>query len=172
MICAAIYGEPLQFPLVNPWRKAYIIFGGRRMGSVVVKNTLLALMAAAAILVGIIYFAGKRSQPTPVEAGIPEYPGAAAVADSFSMRLPGGRNNESVTATIYRTGDPPEKVITFYKQKLAGKIQVLERDLGGNASAAFRTSVNGKSILIMISTNEDAKETEIAIGTLASPPTH
>jgi hypothetical protein len=155
---------------VRPDRKAYIFFQGKQFGGIVVKNILLAVIAAAAIAGGVLYFAEKRSQPASIEAGIPEYPGAAADADSFSMSLPAAESAKLIKAVIYRTDDPPEKVIAFYKEKLAGKTQVIEQNRNGKAFAIFRAEVNGKSIVIMIGFNEDAKKTEIVMGTLASPP--
>jgi hypothetical protein len=134
------------------------------------KTVLLAVITATVIAGGVLYFAEKRSQFTSLESGIPEYPGSAAEADSFSVRLPAAQNAKPVSAVIYRTNDPSAKVISFYKEKLGGKTQVLERDQDGNASAVFRTDINGKSTIIMISSNKDEKTTEIVIGTYASPP--
>ena len=135
-----------------------------------VKNILLAVMAAAAIAGGVFYFSGKRPQSTFLETGIPEYPGSTEESDSFSIRLPVAESANLVKAEIFRTRDSSAKVIAFYKEKLAGKMQVLERNPDGNASAVFHTEINGKSTIIMVSPNKDEKLTEIVIGTLASPP--
>jgi hypothetical protein len=134
----------------------------------VVKNVLLAMIAAAAIAGGIFYFAEKRSQFSSLDVGIPEYPGSAVETDSFSLSLPAAESAKPVKAMICRTNDPPAKVISFYKEKLAGKTQVLERNEDGNASAVFHTDIGGKSTIIMISADKDQKTTEIVIGTLAS----
>ena len=151
--------------------KGIYIFLGRKTGGVVAKNILLALTATIVIVGGILYFAGKRSQPALVEIGVPEYPRAVASVDSFSVRLSAEESAGVAKAVVYKTDDPPEKVITFYKEKLGGKTQVLERNQDGNSSAVIRTVVNGRSTFIMISTNEGAKKTEIVIGTLVSSPT-
>jgi len=137
----------------------------------VTKNIVLALIAAIAIVGGILYFAGKRSQSALVEIGVPGYPRAVESADSFSMRISIEESAGVAKAVVYKTDDPPEKVIDFYKEKLGGKTQVLERNQDGNSTAIIRTVVNGKSTFIMISPSEGAKKTEIVIGTLVSPLT-
>jgi hypothetical protein len=136
----------------------------------VAKNILLALVAAAVIAGGALYFAKKRSQPVPIEAGIPLYPGVVTDTDSFALRLSPADRARLIKAITYRTDDPSAKVIAFYKEKLAGKTQVLEQNRRGNPSAVFRTEVDGKPKLIMISWNEDTNKTEIVISTVAPPP--
>jgi hypothetical protein len=134
------------------------------------KNILLALIAMGVIAGGAIYFAKKRPQPISIEEGIPIYPGASTNTDSFAVRLSPADRARLVKAVTYRTDDPSAKVIAFYKEKLAGKTQVLEQGRRGIPSAVFRTEVSGKPKLIMISSNEDTNKTEIIISTIAPPP--
>lgn len=135
------------------------------------KTVLLAVTAIAAIAGGIlyVYIAEKQRQSFSLETGIPEYPGATAETDSFSLNLPAVERAKLVRAMIYRTNDPSAKVISFFKEKLAGKTKVLERNEDGNAAAVFHTDINGKATIIMISSSKNQKTTEIVTGTLAKP---
>jgi len=70
------------------------------IGGNVIKNILLAVIAATVIAGGILYFQGGGRSFTSLESGIPEYPGSAAEADSFSVRLPGAQKRKPVKAVI------------------------------------------------------------------------
>lgn len=116
---------------------------------------------------------GPELQPEPgaVEAGVPIYPGAknALAPDRFSQRLLPQDRAKLVKAVVYETEDPSAKVISFYKDNLKGKWQVLEAKHGGLPSAVFRVEVEGQHKLLMISQNEDAARTEIVIGNIEAP---
>jgi len=61
-------------------------------------------------------------------------------------------------------------VISFYKEALKGKAQVLETKTHGLPSAAIRVEVDGLYKLLVITANEDSGKTEIVIGNIQNPP--
>jgi len=114
-----------------------------------------------------------REQPEPksIDAGVPLYPGSKSVlsSDSFSQRLLPQDRAKVVKAVIYETEDPSTKVITFYKNNLKGKYQVLESKHGGLPSAVFRVEIEGQYKLLMITEDEDSGRTQIVIGNIKPP---
>ncbi|NWG12287.1 MAG: hypothetical protein HXY20_01995 [Acidobacteria bacterium] len=113
----------------------------------------------------------RQPEPPAIEAGLPLYPGArnALAPDRFSQRLLPQDRAKLVKAVIYETEDPPTKVISFYKENLKGKYQVLETKKGGLASAVFRVEADGQYRLLMITHEEDSGKTEIVIGLISRP---
>ncbi len=113
----------------------------------------------------------EQPEPEAIEAGLPLYPGArnALAPDRFSQRLLPQDRAKVVKAAVYETDDPTTKVISFYKEKLKGKYQVLEAKKGGLPSAVFRVEVEGQYKLLMITHQEDSGKTEIVIGVISAP---
>ncbi len=105
-----------------------------------------------------------------LDEGVPTYPGAKALSDGFSKHLLPQDRAKLVRAVLYETEDPPSKVISFYKETLKGKAQVLEAKTHGLPSAAIRVEVNGQYKLLLITANEDSGKTEIVIGNIQNPP--
>jgi hypothetical protein len=134
----------------------------------VIKNVLLGALAVAILAGGFVYYWSRR-QFAPIEVGVPIYPGSQTDTDSFAVRLSPRDRARLVKAVTYRTDDPPAKVISFYKEQLKGKMEVLETSRRGIPSAVFRTQVDGKPKIIMITSNEDTQKTEILISTVAPP---
>jgi hypothetical protein len=135
-----------------------------------VKTAALAVLALIVLAGGIWYFASKRMQFVPPDAGIPTYPGAQNInSDSFSARLKPSDRARLIKAVIYESGDSTDKVIAFYKEQLKGKSQVFERSTRGIPWAVIRTEVNGKPRIVKITHNEDTNKTEIAIGLFEEP---
>jgi hypothetical protein len=133
-----------------------------------IKKILLAVLVAAVLAAGTWYFVAKRHLPAPVDAGVPVYPGAKNMnADTFSARLSPRDRARLVKVVFWETADPPEKVIQFYKEKLPGKTAVAERRLHGLPAAVFRTEIDGKPKLLMVSVNEETEKTEISIGNIS-----
>jgi hypothetical protein len=132
------------------------------------KNAVLGIVAVAVIGAGIAYFWSRR-QPVSVDIGVAIYPGAQTDADSFAARLSPRDRARLVKAVTYRTDDPPDKVIAFYKEQLKGKTDALESSRGRIPFAVFRTQVDGKPKVVMISYNEDTQKTEITIGAITTP---
>ncbi len=114
---------------------------------------------------------GEQPEPRAIEAGLPLYPGArnALAADRFSQRLLPQDRAKVVKAVVYETEDPTSKVISYYKENLAGKYQILEAKKGGLPSAVFRVDVDGEYRLLMITHEEDSGKTEIVIGIISTP---
>jgi hypothetical protein len=132
-----------------------------------VKNILLAVAVAAVLAGGIWYFTSKPVVYTPIEAGVPIYPGATnANADTFSSRLKPQDRAKLIKLVIFETADPPQKVIAFYREQLKGKSEILERSSRGIPSAVIRTETGGKPKLIAITSNEDTGKTAITIGNI------
>lgn len=128
----------------------------------------LSSLIVAALL--SILSAGCSRQPA-IDAGVPVYPGARNVsAETFSSRLKPIDRERLVKMVRYETEDPVTKVTAFYKEKLGGKVQVLERTTGGSPAAVIRAEIGGKSKFLMITANEDTEKTEILIGDIAEPP--
>jgi hypothetical protein len=132
------------------------------------RNVILCLLAAAAIIGGIAYYR-SRQQYVPIELGIPIYPGATTDKDTFATRLSPRDRARLVKAVTYRTGDAPAKVISYYKEQLKGKTQVLETTRRGIPSAVFQTEIDGKPKFILITYNEDSEKTQILISSIAPP---
>lgn len=131
------------------------------------KNLVLVVVTAAVVAGGIWYFASRRVDYTPIEAGVPIYPGAKnANADTFSSRLKPRDRARLVKLVIFETDDPPQKVIDFYKAQLKGRAQVLERSTRGIPGAVIRAEIDGKFKLIAVTFNEDTEKTQISIGNI------
>ncbi len=113
----------------------------------------------------------EQPEPKAIEAGMPLYPGArnALAPDRFSQRLLPQDRAKVVKAAVYETHDPTTKVISFYKENLKGKYQVLEAKKGGLPSAVFRVEVGGQYKLLMITHEEDSGKTEIVMGIISTP---
>lgn len=136
-----------------------------------VKYIVAAVLAAAVVVGGVYYFKVMRPIPPMVDEGLPHYPGARNVnADTFSSRLSPRDRARLVKAVIFQTDDPTDKVITFYKENLKGKTQTFEKKGRGAQGAVFRTEVNGKARIIMVTFNEDTNKTEISIGEITDQP--
>ncbi len=134
------------------------------------KTAALAVLALVVVAGGIWYFAGKRMQYVPPDAGIPTYPGAKNInSDSFSARLKPTDRARLIKAVIYESDDSSAKVIAFYKEQLKGKSEVFEKSTRGIPWAVIRTEVNGKPRIVKITNNEDTNKTEIAIGLFEEP---
>ncbi len=131
------------------------------------KNIALVVLTAIVVAGGVWYFASRRIDYTPIEAGVPIYPGAKnANADTFSSRLSPRDRARLIKLVIFESADPPQKVIDFYKEQLKGRAQVLERSARGIPGAVIRAEVNGKFKLIAITFNEDTEKTQISIGNI------
>ena len=129
------------------------------------KYAVAIVLAVALIAVGAYYFVTRMAVPPMVDAGVPHYPGALdANADTFSSRLSPRDRARLIKVVILQTSDPPEKVIAFYRENLKGKTQVFERKNRGVPGAVFRTEIDGKARLVMVTVNEDTNKTEISIG--------
>jgi hypothetical protein len=112
----------------------------------------------------------NQPEPKAPDAGVPVYPGAKALSDGFSKHLLPQDRAKLVRAAVYETDDPPSKVISYYKETLKGKAQVLETKTHGQLSAAIRAEVDGQYKLLIITANEDSGKTEIVIGNIQNPP--
>jgi hypothetical protein len=135
-----------------------------------VKNIILAVVAAAVLAGGVVYY---RSRMTPLppspDAGVPAYPGAKEHSgDSFEKRLNARDRARLVKAVVTETDDPPEKVIAFYKEALKGHFQVVERKSMGRPAAVFKAEIGGKQKLIAITPPEEdgSSKTQILIGNI------
>lgn len=133
------------------------------------RKTGIAILPLTAIAVAVLCYPGCSPQPKPIEFGIPIYPGAATEVDSFATRLSPADRARLVKAVMYTTDDTPDRVIGFYKEKLTGKTQVLESSRRHIPEAVFRTEIDGKPQMVLISWNEDASKTEITIGNITAP---
>ena len=111
-----------------------------------------------------------ESQQEAPDAGVPVYPGAKELSDGFIKHLLPQDRAKLIRAVMYETEDPPSKVISFYKETLRGKAQVLEAKTHGLPSAAIRVEVDGQYKLLVITANEDSGKTEIVIGNIQNPP--
>jgi hypothetical protein len=112
----------------------------------------------------------NQPQPPAPDAGVPVYPGAEELSGGFSKHLLPQDRAKLIHAVMYETSDPPSKVISFYKEKLKGKSQVLEAKTHGMPSAAIRAEIDGQYKLLVITANEDTGKTEIVIGNIQNPP--
>ncbi len=129
------------------------------------KYIVIGLAVAVLIAGGAYLYVTRWSVPEMVDAGVPHYPGAVNInADTFSSRLSPRDRARLIKAVILQTDDPPDKVIAYYKANLKGKTEVFEKKAGGVPGAVFRTNVNGKARLILITYNEDTNKTQISIG--------
>ncbi len=132
-----------------------------------IRNLILGVVAAVVVAGGMWYFTSRRIDYTPIEAGVPIYPGARnANADTFSSRLSPRDRARLIKLVIYETTDPPQKVIDFYKEQLKGRAQVIERSARGIPGAVIRAEIGGKFKLIAVTFNEDSEKTQISIGNI------
>jgi hypothetical protein len=133
------------------------------------KNIILAVVAAAVLAGGIVYYRSRTAPlPPSPDAGVPAYPGAKEHSgDSFEKRLNPRDRARLVKAVVTETDDPPEKVIAFYKEALKGHFQVIERKSMGRPGAVFKAEIDGKQKLIAITPPEEDSannKTQILIG--------
>jgi len=60
---------------------------------------------------------GEKITVTEADLGVPIYPGSEQAEGGMQVKTPQG-----VSGTyVFRTSDPPDKVIAFYREKLAGR---------------------------------------------------
>ncbi len=132
------------------------------------KTAALALLAAAVIVGGIVYFKTRNALPPGPDAGVPVYPGSKPQdSGSFAQRLKPQDRARLIKAVILETEDPSEKVISYYKDALKKEnMQVLERKVGRLQGAVFRCEIGGQQKIVMVMPDEDSGKTEITIGTL------
>ncbi len=129
------------------------------------KYIVIGLLAAVLVAGGAYLYVTKWKVPDMVDVGVPHYPGARDInEDTFSSRLSARDRARLIKAVIFETDDAPDKVIAYYKSSLKGKTEVFEKKTHGVPGAVFRTEINGKARLIMITYNEDKNKTEISIG--------
>jgi hypothetical protein len=140
-------------------------------GSMKALRSGIMVLATSLAVIGVTA-CGRTNQPQPPapDAGVPAYPGAQELSDGFSKHLLPQDRAKLIHAVMYETSDPPSKVISFYKEKLKGKSQVLETRTHGMPSAAIRAEVDGQYKLLVITANEDTGKTEIVIGNIQNPP--
>jgi hypothetical protein len=120
-----------------------------------------------AVVLLLIWLAAAcgRFKSSPVDPGVPMYPGAKNTNENtFSSRLRAQDRARLVKAFVYETDDPTTKVIEFYKKNLDSKSQVFEKASHGVPSAVIRTEVSGKAKFLMITADEDKGKTQILIG--------
>jgi hypothetical protein len=134
------------------------------------RSGIPALLIALAIIGFAACSRTDQSQPKALDAGVPIYPGAKELSSGFSKHLLPQDRAKLVRAVMYETEDPTSKVISFYKETLKGKAQVLETKTHGLPSAAIRAEVDGQDKLLLITANEDSGKTEIVIGNIQNPP--
>ncbi len=135
-----------------------------------IRSGIMVLAVALAVIGFAACSRTNQSQPPAPDAGVPVYPGAREMSDGFSKHLLPQDRAKLIHAVMYETADPPSKVISFYKETLKGKSQVLETKTHGMPSAAIRAEVNGQYKLLVITANEDTGKTEIVIGNIQNPP--
>ncbi len=135
-----------------------------------VRPAVPALLIALALIGFPACSRTNKTEPKALDAGVPIYPGAQALSDGFSKHLLPQDRAKLVRAAMYETEDPVSKVISFYKEALKGKSQVLETKTHGLPSAAIRAEVEGQYKLLIITANEDSGKTEIVIGNIQNPP--
>ena len=137
------------------------------------KKLVLSVVVLALLGVGVAYYVkvrGTRSKPISENLGVPVYPGAQTQTDSFATRLSPRDRARLIKAIIFKTDDPPGKVIQFYKEKLPKeKTQVIETSRRGIPGAVFRSQVDGDPRIVIIKDNEDTKQTEITISSVELP---
>jgi hypothetical protein len=129
----------------------------------------IVVLSLIVISAATICYLGCSSRQKPIEFGVPTYPGAVTEVDSFATRLSPADRARLVKAVMYTTDDAPDKVISFYKERLTGKTQVFESSRRRIPGAVFRTEIEGKPQMVMISWNEDTSKTEITIGNITPP---
>jgi hypothetical protein len=107
------------------------------------KTIALAVLALAVVIGGIAYFRSRNSLAPSPDSGVPVYPGAKEQDNgSFAKRLKPQDRARLIKAVILQTDDPPDKVISFYKdalksssawRRLSGRDQWPAKDCHGNA---------------------------------------
>jgi hypothetical protein len=132
------------------------------------KTIALAVLALAVVIGGIAYFRSRNSLAPSPDSGVPVYPGAKEQDNgSFAKRLKPQDRARLIKAVILQTDDPPDKVISFYKDALKNdKMQVIERNSRRLPGAVFRAEINGQQKIVMVTPNEDSGKTEILIGSV------
>ena len=113
----------------------------------------------------------REARLDPTALGLPVYPGA--VRNEHSHKLAdfhfdfGGTHKEfAVAAAEYRTSDPPEKVIEFYRDKLPHWMVSETRHHGYNGMQLSLKDGGHKKIIAIC---EDGGETRIALASVGEP---
>ena len=120
------------------------------------KNAVLAAAALAALVGAGLYFHGRRTRALPSDLGVPVYPGAR-FADTLTIG--------ATRAVALETQDSPERVIAYYKETLAGRSRVLERDIGGARGAVIAAKIDGGEKILTVTRDAQRRITQIAIAT-------
>ena len=67
------------------------------------------------------------------------------------------------------TQDSPERVIAYYKETLAGRSRILERDIGGARGAVIAVKIDGGEKILTVSRDAERRITQIAIAMREAP---
>jgi hypothetical protein len=104
---------------------------------------------------------------TEAEAGVPIYPGAKADENSVLTTTNAAGQTEVMAASLW-TGDSTDKVIAWYKTKLAGKTQYTEMPVteGGVSEMIFGWKDGDKYKMVTVGSDkgDHPSKTAIVIG--------
>ena len=119
-------------------------------------NLVLAVAALVALAGAGWYFYNQSTHALPADLGVPVYPGAR-FADTVTVG--------TTRAVTLETADAPEPVIAFYKERLAGRSRVLEREVDGARAAVISVKVDGRERIVTVTRDAGRAVTQIAIAT-------
>lgn len=128
------------------------------------KKILLSALAVAIVAGGALFYYYSKRAPSAAEFGVPIYPGAKPLDTGvFYKQVERKDSVDSWQAMTFTSSDPPAKVIAFYKEKLVGKMRLMETSSKGIPSAVMNVDLGPRKTNIVITTDEETKETHIAI---------
>src|SRR5437868_6951572 len=98
--------------------------------------------------------AGQNNNVSAADLGVDLYPAVIRGEGSMNMKTPEG----SMVTAVYRSSDPPDKIIAFYKERLGDKASVVQTSNGTVLSAGEKDRDN-----IVITITPEGDSTKIAI---------
>jgi hypothetical protein len=98
--------------------------------------------------------AGQNNSVSAADLGVDLYPAVTAGEGSMNMKMPNG----SMFSAVYRSSDPPDKIVAFYKERLGDKASVVQTSNGTVLSAGEKDRDN-----IVVTITPEANSTKIAI---------
>ena len=112
------------------------------------------------------------SAVTEEQLGVPIYPGATVGSDGGSVTFAGegAKGHGWFGASVFRTQDDMDEVVTFYKEKLGDQAKTLDSTADGTRTVVFTLETDKGWRMVTIS-NEEAKVTKIAIASAGGKST-
>lgn len=104
---------------------------------------------------------------TEEQLGVPIYPGAEPERDGSGSVSVGGGSAGWLGVAAYRTNDPVDEVVAFYREKLGSDVTVAEQSTSGKKSAVFQLESPKGWRMVTIAEDDSENITKIVIASVS-----